>query len=507
MNVARGVFRNARREDGMTIIEVMVGIAIFFFVLTAIFGLLGATTSMAVFSNERALITNAMNTYIEEVRALPYTSVGIDGGGVPVPGTLSAESTQTIGGYLLTITPTVEWVTDDDIDGGTNHYKQLTLVGTVERGGEVVYTLSMSTFIRQEAPLGEYTPPTIEFGASSPPESSPPPVVRGNAVPIDAIASTTMPGARLVNMSFQVSPGGIFLRDQSGASAIWELDTTNATKTFFWDTLAVNEDGVPFVEDGEYTITVEVVDSNQKRVFNTRRVYIDNTPPNPPSNLVADVSASGTQVPLTWATSMDGRSQSHHYAVLVGQQTTAGTWDSDTIITEGPSGTHSLATSPFSRYYARVAAESPEGLRSEWSPSVEAGLPPIFFITRPMIGGTYQATFSNDSPKGWRVNVNLTTTQPSFPVYSVRYELYERTPTGPWTLVSAPTNSTGVFSYQYLVEANNKNQGVIDRYFKVRAYWQRNEWVSAVMAESNTLGPTSKLGEPNVITFPSPGAW
>jgi type II secretory pathway pseudopilin PulG len=201
----------------MTLVEVVVAIVIFFFVLTAIFGLLGATTNMSLLSNERALLVNAMNSYIEEVRSMPYTSVGVDMTGAPVPGTLSVETTETVGSYQLVITPTITWVDDPSIAGATN-YKQLTVDGSLVRGGEVVYTLSMSTYIRQEAPPGDYQPPTIVFGPGSPLESSPPTVVRGRTVLIDAIAESTMPGARLVSMSFQVSPGGIYLRDQAGGS-------------------------------------------------------------------------------------------------------------------------------------------------------------------------------------------------------------------------------------------------------------------------------------------------
>jgi len=492
----------------MTLIEVVVAIVIFFFVLTAIFGLLGATTNMSVLSNERTLLVNAMNSYIEGVRSMSYTDVGVDVTGAPVPGTLSVETSQTSGGYAIAIRPTVTWIDDPDITPGTNDYKQLTIDGTISRRGEVVYSLSMSTYIRQEAPQGEYTRPTIIFGSGSPAEASPPTVVRGRTVLIDAIAETTMPGARLVSMSFQVSPGGIYLRDQSGNSAVWELDSTTATKQFYWDTMALNEDGDPFVTDGEYTITVEVVDSNQKRVFQTRRVFIDNYPPDPPSDLVANALLSGTQVPMTWTTSMDGRGESDHYVLALGAQTLDGTWATEEVVTSGPTGQHTLTTQPFTRYYSRIAAESREGLRSEWWPSaVEPIEPPIFFVTRPLVTGTYAARFDNGSPKGWYVDVNLVVAPPTFPVAEVRYELLQGTSPATLAPVTGPVNTTGVFVHQYYVAANNANQGVIDRYFQVRVYYQRTWFLSEQVLSSNILGPTSKSGSPAEISFPSPGVW
>jgi type II secretory pathway pseudopilin PulG len=401
VRVDRGVSRIADRDEGMTLIEVVVAIVIFFFVLTAIFGLLGATTNMSVFSKERTLLVNAMNSYIEGVRSMPYTEVGVDMTGAEVPGMLSQETSQTLDGYTIVIRPTVTWVDDPDINPGTNDYKQLTIDGTISRRGEVVHSLSMSTYIRQEAPQGEYTRPTIVFGSGSPAEASPPTVVRGRTVLVDAIAETTMPGARLVSMSFQVSPGGIYLRDQSGNSAIWELDSTTATKQFYWDTMALNEDGDPFVTDGEYTITVEVVDSNQKRVYQTRRVFIDNYPPDAPSDLVANALLSGTQVPMTWTTSMDGRSESDHYVLALGAQTLDGNWAAEEIVTSGPTGRHTLTTQPFTRYYSRVAAESREGLRSTWSPSADEPIePPIFFVTRPARDRHVRGSFRQWQPQG-----------------------------------------------------------------------------------------------------------
>jgi len=504
VSVNRGVPRVIRDDRGMTLVEVVVAIVIFFFVLTAIFGLLGATTSMSVLSNERALLTNAMNSYIEEVRSLPYTSVGVDAAGVPVPGVLAAETVVSAEAYDVVIVPTVTWVNDPQIPGSTN-YKQLSIQGSIMRGGEVVYTLSMSTFIREEAGSGEYIPPTITFGPNSPADATPPTVVRGRAVPIDAIAETTMPGARLIAMSFQVSPGGIYLRNQSGGSALWELDAPSATKTFYWDTLALNEDGEPFVTDGEYTITVEVVDSNQKRVYQTRRVFIDNDPPDPPSDLVASAGLSGTQVPLTWTTSMDGRSQSDHYVLLVGRQDLDGTWTEGETLTSGPSGSHTLVTAPFSRYAVRVAAESRDWLRSDWHPSADAGEPPVSFVTRPLLNGRYNGVYEKaGKARAWDVDLEFTVTPPTFPTYDLSFALMERSGTGAWVEVSR--NSTGVFTRNITVAAANANPITVDQSFKVVASYRAEPLGTLVLTESNTLGPLS-LPSAGWREFPSPGVW
>jgi hypothetical protein len=64
-----------------------------------------------------------------------------------------------------------------------------------------------------------------------------------------------------------------------------------------------------------------------------------------------------------------------------------------------------------------------------------------------------------------------------------------------------------VFAHQYYVSANNSNQGVIDRYYQVRVYYRTSVKHPEQMLASNILGPTSKSGNPSVITFPSPGTW
>jgi len=486
----------------MTLVEVVVAIVIFFFVLTAIFGLLGATTNMSVLSNERALLVNAMNSYIEEVRSMPYTSVGVDVTGAPVPGTLSVETSQTVGSYQLVITPTVTWVDDPNITGATN-YKQLTIDGSVERGGEVVYSLSMSTYIREEGSSGDYIAPTITFGPGSPPEESPPPVVRGRTVLIDAIAETTMTGARLVSMSFQVSPGGIYLRNQAGDSALWELDSPNATKQFYWDTMALNEDGELFVTDGEYTITVEVIDSNQKRVYQTRRVFIDNHPPDPPTDLVANALLSGTQVPLTWTPSMDGRTQSDHYVVLLASQAADSSWSENEIPTGGPSGLYTVGTVPFSRYAVRVAAESRDLLRSDWHPSADAGEEAVLFTTRPLLAGSYSGVYEK-AAKRWDIDITLSASPPTFPAYSVDYALMEQVGTGPWTEIQR--NTTGMFVHEVIVPAANDKAITVDRRYKVVASYSLEPLGALVTTESNTLGPMP-VPTSGAREFPSPGVW
>ncbi len=499
------------RDDGMTVLEVVIAISIFFFVLTALFGLLGTTTAMSLKSNERAIVTNAVNSYIEEIRAMPYAGVGLDVSGAPVPGDLSAETTRTVGGLVLTFTPEVSWVNDPMIEGSQN-YKEVTVTAVARRGGLVVFQTSMSTFIRQEEPPGEYEAPKVAFVAGSPEDATPPTIIRGEVL-VSAWAETEMPGATLVSMAFRVRPGEWYLPGaggDNGMSALWTLTEKTATRSFTWDTRAMTEAGddgisVPMTPDGTYTLVVEVMDSNQKVTRIERRVFIDNNDPDAPGVPVADTTVSGLSVPLSWTRSMDGIEEADHYRLDLGVQALDGGWTNQLITTSSSLGAHTVATQPFSRYSVRVQAESRDAShRSAWSPAPAQD--PVFFITRPLVQGRYVATFEGKGKsRAWDVDVHITTGAPTFPRSFAEYRLMERVGTGPW--VEVARNSTGVFVYNFDVSANNNNQLTIERRYRVEVDVRYAVSDPTVTVRSNALGPVVTGTSGSSINFPSPGAW
>src|SRR5512139_635268 len=69
--------RSRSDDSGMSVVEVVVASFILFFVLTAVLGLIGATTKSSISARQRTAMTNAVSSYIEHVRALPFDQVAL----------------------------------------------------------------------------------------------------------------------------------------------------------------------------------------------------------------------------------------------------------------------------------------------------------------------------------------------------------------------------------------------------------------------------------------------
>ena len=86
-------------DSGMTVVEVVVASFILFFVLTAVLGLVGATTQTSVSAKQRTAMTNAVSSYIEHVRSLPFNRVALSTDNPPgdvEPSIIKAEGAFTI---------------------------------------------------------------------------------------------------------------------------------------------------------------------------------------------------------------------------------------------------------------------------------------------------------------------------------------------------------------------------------------------------------------------------
>jgi hypothetical protein len=96
------ILKRLSADDGLGMLEIVVSAVIFFFVLTAVLGLLGTTTQMSLAAKQRAVMTNAINAYVERVSAMPFAQVKL----VSEGGALSDVETQTVGEYTVVIRPT-----------------------------------------------------------------------------------------------------------------------------------------------------------------------------------------------------------------------------------------------------------------------------------------------------------------------------------------------------------------------------------------------------------------
>jgi hypothetical protein len=161
------------REEGMTVLEVAMSVFILFFVMTALFSVVAASTTMGVQSKERTLMVNTVDDYVEWVRTLDYDDVGEPG--ESVDGTLTPR-TLTFETFTLDIVPTVTWVNDPGIPGAAGEdYKKLVVEAIVTpNGGGVPVTHSITTYIRDRAEEDYNTLPegagdlTIVFGDETP---------------------------------------------------------------------------------------------------------------------------------------------------------------------------------------------------------------------------------------------------------------------------------------------------------------------------------------------------
>ncbi len=142
---------------GMTLIDVIVGVALVVIIFAGLIGILRASLMVTGIAKARAGATTIADTQIEYVRALDYDLVGTIGG-IPT-GVVQATSSQTLNGILYTTRTLIVYV-DDPADGLgvadtnsiTSDYKQIKV--------EVSYTLRNKS--RSVSMISNYAPPSLE---------------------------------------------------------------------------------------------------------------------------------------------------------------------------------------------------------------------------------------------------------------------------------------------------------------------------------------------------------
>ena len=165
--------RIGRAEEGFSLLEVLFASFIAFFVLTAVFGLLVASSTEGRQANLDVLAANLAQQVVEDARAIPYESVGTTDApdGQPL-GVLASHEETTFRGVDFSVARTVTWVNDtsDDAALGANDskrdYKQLD-VQVSWAGG---HSTGIMTFLRDrtnDAPI----PPLVLWTKSPPPNA------------------------------------------------------------------------------------------------------------------------------------------------------------------------------------------------------------------------------------------------------------------------------------------------------------------------------------------------
>ncbi|MDI6712970.1 MAG: hypothetical protein QMD96_07000 [Anaerosomatales bacterium] len=435
-----GLMKRLSADDGLGMLEIVVSAVIFFFVLTAVLGLLGTTTQMSLTAKQRAVMTNAINAYVERVSAMPFSQVKL----VSEGGALAAVETQTVGEYVVVIRPTVSIPTTLTSSTSPN-LKRLRLAVTVTRGSANPMSYVTEVLIRDrdqfltQAVSNPQTDPTIAFTSSTPPENT---VVwgsqhSGGALTVGAVAEASE--GRTVSSVILWCDDQFVLKDSMGNLGSWaNIDQQSfTTPSFIWNTLQTDELGTQEIVDGYRTISAYVLDSGGVSKYTVRHFLVDNYAP--PLQTTSTVEArTATESYLSWNEVMDGTTPTDHYRVeCYKQAASSDTWTFTSFV--GGTNTYrstsgTVPTDPFSRYYMRMQAHSARNLRlPDWYYHPQA------WVSRPALTATSTVSGSNRT-------VVLTCSPPQFPYVSgsLTYRLYRGA--SPTTLTLYQTLTTNTYT-------------------------------------------------------------
>lgn len=430
----RGIWTRSGRDDGMTILEVMIAAAILFIVVTAVLSLVTQTMSMGMQAKEKTVFNNAVNSYVERVQSMDFDNVviGTD------PGQLASVETTTIGDYTVTITPTIT-------AGATSDLKTLQVTATIQWGDKTPQTISTDVVIRDKSSFltQGITGPAVSWTTALMPNEGE--VVWASTKASGGVlwiaAEVVANEGTTISRVAITADNGWTLENTSGTPAIWNWDGVDRPETwsltdFAWDT---EQEGIidaetlevgPVIPDGLRTITIDVTDSAGGRTERTYTFVVDNNPPAPPGVPQMQITATGPT--LTWAASSDGNDLAPGYNLDLKKRTKVIGWTDYVSVFSGAVTTNKYALQPFTRYIATVRAVgiAPNNRLSD--PTAMT----LSVITPPRASGTW--TTGNAKDKG---TVNLTVSPPDFYVrtdYTPKYEWYASdSPSGPWTKVGA----------------------------------------------------------------------
>lgn len=450
-------------DEGFTLVEVIIAAFIMFFVLTAIVGLMGVSSNMAVQARQRSVMTNAVASYLDDLRAIDWETIDTPPGpvsivrdGVTVTMIVAVETRQADGQDYIKI---VRVTASSEMNGNSQRYE--TSVAIMKNPN---FNRALST--NPDAP-------TVYWMPDAPPDDS---VLylnqrlAGGTIYLKVKAFS--PNDLIQEVRYDVANRTVF-QSSSGNPAIFTpspmVQTYYAGPTW-WTT----QEGVL---DGFGTVAVTVTDDKQRSSVLRRRFIIDNQGPQSPGVPVV-AGASSTELNLQWAAAKDGGTEAAPYYAskydyriwrepkdgaalgsweqLPDGSLTAGATTALAITNAGPitqnvsvaNGTLAAfdrVRPPFSRYRAEVKASSPRGLTNgAFVPSAAAG------VTRPELlcdpetsdsiyRSTGQTRFSNAGSAATRFNeyaLVFWVGKPMFPhtgtpAYTIQYQVAGTTPPSP----------------------------------------------------------------------------
>jgi hypothetical protein len=453
-------------------------------------GLLGMTYFMSATARTQSAATAFANRQIEQIRAMPYASIGTPYG--DPAGSLLAYETTVSAGTTYTITRSVTWVddaadnspaTEAGADDNRHDYKNVsvTLSWTNPASG-AISNLTVATSVRE--PWVDTNAPNVEFTGSNVPANAilySSSIHGGGTAYVQATADDNLDGdGKVASLSFYVD--GRVLRNPP-STAYWAPDEKEFTSPLFlWDTLAVDESGTPLYQDGIRELKTEVWDNSGARDFKIINVTVDNYAPPVPTSLASQVATANSHcydtVYLNWTPVMDGTDWASTYQLARykngaadGDFSVAGTLD---LYGDSP-------RTPFTQYTYAMRAVSPRGLASAWTPATSS------VLTRPKLTGTVGGSGNNRT-------AILSWTAPTFAASSIHYHILRATT---WSGGNLSTEVAGdLYTTTWTSASFSKSTTY---YWQMRAAWiEGGSWVSAY---SNVIGPSpTSIG----ATYPTP---
>ncbi len=154
---ARALCGRLRAEAGIGLVEAVIAMSLFLVAGTALADVLSSSATSHGFTMDQTLGQQAADAQIENVRALPYDSVGTTGGNPP--GSVApTEPVSAVGvtGIAATITTSIHFVGDGVPDGynSTTNYKQVVVSVTRDIDGRNLATESTYIAPPTRAPYG-----------------------------------------------------------------------------------------------------------------------------------------------------------------------------------------------------------------------------------------------------------------------------------------------------------------------------------------------------------------
>lgn len=111
------------KEEGFTIVDLMVGIAVMSIISIGILSLFVALVNSSVASKQMAVGLTLATNQMEYLKSLPYDSLAVQGGSIYSPTPLPAEKTETVDGMTYTVKTSISYV-DEAYDGCANYPNQ-----------------------------------------------------------------------------------------------------------------------------------------------------------------------------------------------------------------------------------------------------------------------------------------------------------------------------------------------------------------------------------------------